>query len=219
MSLLLLLFCGTDLTADMFEQKDRSATQPISRPQSTALFQKGVLSMSTSKHSKTGSRRPLTSIRPHVTTGVAGAAMVGAGILLAAPPGAPAATAAAGAELTSLDSVPAPPPLSPLSDLRSSLFGSGFAAPTPNRLASALVSGDPIKLFGNGTNAQPGCSGAACNGGNGGAGGTGGLGFTGGNGGNTRDLALFGSGGAGGAGGNGDPTFTINGGDAGAGAR
>ena len=168
MSLLLLLFCGTELTADMFEQKDRSATQPISRPQSTALFQKGVLSMSTSKHSKTGSRRPLTSIRPHATTGVAGAAMVGACILLAAPPGAPAATAAAGVELTSLDSVPAPPPLSPLSDLRSSLFGSGFAAPTPNRLASALVSGDPIKLFGNGTNAQPGCSGAACNGGNGG---------------------------------------------------
>jgi len=55
-------------------------------------------------------------------------------------------------------------------------------------------------------------------GGNGG-GGTGGLGFTGGNSGNTRDLALFGSGGAGGAGGNGDPTFTINDGDAGAGAR
>lgn len=145
----------------MFEQKDRSATQPISRPQSTALFQKGVLSMSMSRHSKTGSRRPLTSIRPHVTSGVAGAAMVGAGILLAAPPGAPAATAAAGVELTSLDSVPAPPPpLSPLSEIRSSLFGSGFAAPTPNRLASALVSGDPIKLFGNGTNAQPGCSGA-----------------------------------------------------------
>jgi len=53
-------------------------------------------------------------------------------------------------------------------------------------------------------------------GGNGGAGGTGGLGFTGGNGGNTGDLALFGSGGAGG---NGDRTSTINGGDAGAGAR
>jgi hypothetical protein len=100
-----------------------------------------------------------------------------------------------------------------LYDPRSSLFGSGFAAPTPNRLASALVSGDPIKLFGNGTNAQPGCSGAACNGG---AGGAGGLGSTGGNGGNTGDLALFGSGGAGG---NGDPTFTFNGGDAGAGAR
>src|SRR5271156_6314653 len=54
---------------------------------------------------------------------------------------------------------------------------------------------------------------------NGGNGGAGGLGFTGGNGGNTGDLALFGSGGAGGAGGNGDPTFTINGGHAGAGAR
>ena len=92
----------------MFEQKDGSATQPISRPHSTALFQKWVLSMSMSKHSKTGSRRPLTPIRPHVTTGVAGAAMVGAGILLAAPPGAPAATAAAGVELTSLDSVPGP---------------------------------------------------------------------------------------------------------------
>jgi hypothetical protein len=32
---------GTEFTADMFEQKDRCATQPISRPQSTALFKKG----------------------------------------------------------------------------------------------------------------------------------------------------------------------------------
>lgn len=98
-----------------------------------------------------------------------------------------------------------------LSDLRSSLFGSDFAAPTPNRLTSALVSDDPIKLFGNGASAQLGCSGAACNGRNGG--------ILVGNGGNTGDLALFGSGGSGGAGGTGDPTFTINGGDAGAGAR
>lgn len=59
--------------------------------------------MSTSKHSKTGSRRPLTSIRLHVTTGVAGAAMIGAGTLLTTPPGAPVE----GVELTSSDSVAA----------------------------------------------------------------------------------------------------------------
>ena len=44
-------------------------------------------------------------------------------------------------------------------------------------------------------------------------------GSCGGNGGNTGDLALFRSGGADGVGGNGDPTFTISGGNAGAGAR
>ena len=47
-----------------------------------------------SEHRKTRSHAPRMAARQYVTTGVTGAAMVGIGVLLAAPPGAPAPTTA-----------------------------------------------------------------------------------------------------------------------------
>ena len=76
--------------------------------------------------------------------------MVGAGLMLAAPPGAPGPVTTA-IELASVGSPLAPPPLAPATDElfwwlndASGLFGSSFAAPAPNALLSAIPS-----LFGN----------------------------------------------------------------------
>src|SRR6185312_1437126 len=194
----------------------------------TGIFQVSMRGFPTvSKHSNTSSRGPRKPVRPFVTTGVAGAAMVGAGLMLAAAPGAPLTTAI---ELASVDSVLAPP-LSPANDdpwwllgnSGNALFGSSVQAPTPNALISANRT-----LFGNSCGLV--CNGAAGtienpNGQNGGIlFGNGGAGFNsttpGVAGGNGGKAGLFGgNGGAGGNGADGVGTFAGsaggNGGNAG----
>ena len=161
-------------------------------------------------HRKTTSRVPGMSARQYVTTGVTGAAMVGIGVLLAAPPGAPAPTTAE-VKLASTES------MFPLAPLENCLFspkgcsGPGGSTPTPLAAASLDVGalqlgglppliGPGGFLFGDGLDADPGLrTGADCNGGNGGLlWGNGGDGANGGTGGNAG--LLFGNGGTGGNG-------------------
>ena len=112
-----------------------------------------------SKGRKTKSRGPKPSARPFVTSGLAGAAMVGAGLLVAAAPDAPG-VASPEIQLASTDSVLIP--LAPLKDetcfpYGCSLIGSSLAPPAPNALAAALpgVGVTQFKLFGDGADAPP----------------------------------------------------------------
>src|SRR5690349_1180280 len=152
-------------------------------------------------------RTPRMSARQYVATGVGGAAMVGVGVLLAAPPGAPAPTPAV--QLASFGSPLDPAPLAPATDWwldenGGAVVGAGFN-PTPNALAAAIsgISFPSLPILGifigDGADAQPGCVGAACNGGNAGIlFGDGGKGLNGGSGGNGG--LFFGAGGQGGDG-------------------
>ena len=161
-----------------------------------------------SKHRNNTSRSSRMSACQYVTTGVGGAAMVGVGVLLAAPPGAVAPTPAAPAvQLASTDS---PLPLDAqdpwwLLDGHNPLIGSA-GSPTTNALAAASLDVGAVQLrpiigpggwlIGDGLDATAGCTGDACNGGNGGLlWGNGGDGANGGNAG-----FLFGDGGNGGDG-------------------
>src|SRR5690349_20006258 len=117
-----------------------------------------------SKNCKTESRAPRMSARQYVATGVTGAAMVGIGVLLAAPPGAPT-PATMDVKLVNTESaLPQSPP-----DPFWLLDGNGgtptsSGTPTPSALAAALGGGlRPIVgpggwLIGDGLDADPGCA-------------------------------------------------------------
>ena len=141
------------------QQEHRFLSKDTARlPVADGSTPKGVPTVS--KHRKTRSRGSGMSARQYVTTGVTGAAMVGIGVLLAAPPGAPAPTTAA-IQLASTESVL---PLSPL-DCLLGLEGcaglrTGRAAPPRRRplaLGAALglppIIGPGGFLFGDGLDA------------------------------------------------------------------
>jgi hypothetical protein len=91
-----------------------------------------------SKHRKTRSRVPLMWARQNVTTGVGGAAVVGVGLLLAAPPGAPA-PATADVQLAFTDFALRPVDCAVLVCDASGGTGLNGSAPTPTALAVAAL--------------------------------------------------------------------------------
>ena len=89
-----------------------------------------------SKHRDTRRAAPHVTPRQYITTGLGGAAMLGVGVLLAAPPGAPAPTTATPAvRLASFDSVLAPAPLAP----SSCAFGLADCGSTESLVGPALA--------------------------------------------------------------------------------
>src|SRR6185503_11720576 len=132
---------------------------------------KGVSTLSIHRKSKSGG--PRMSAREYVATGVTGAAMVGIGLLLAAPPGAPAPVIA-DVQLVNTERML---PLGPQDCLLTAegcggggLFGSGGSVmATPTALAAAIQNPFPPLfgpggfLIGDGLDAAADCEGDACN--------------------------------------------------------